>query len=72
MYHSTAKTQSRARFSVTIDYDPKKMELSRKRYQARDRFGPVDRVPVLFCLERRYFLPLLKYGFESRLRHKYV
>ena len=68
MNHSTAKTQSRARFSVTIDYDPKKMELSRKRLQARDRFGPVDRVPVLFCLERRYFLPLLKCGFDEFLK----
>ena len=65
MNHSPAKTQSRARFSVTIDYDPKRMELSRKRLQARDRFGPVDRVPVLFCLERRYFLPLLKCGFDE-------
>lgn len=53
------------RFSVKIDYDPQKMELSRKRHQARENFGPVDRVPVLFCLERRYFLPLFGCTFNE-------
>ena len=54
-----------ARFSIRIEYDPQNMERSRKRCEARQNFGMVDRVPVLFCVERRYFLPLLGCGFHE-------
>jgi len=54
-----------ARFSIRIEYDPQHMERSRKRLEARQDFGMVDRVPVLFCVERRYFLPLLGCGFHE-------
>jgi uroporphyrinogen-III decarboxylase len=57
-----------ARFSVHIEYDPQNMALSRTRYEARENFGLVDRVPVLFCLVRRYFLPLLNCGFDEFLK----
>jgi len=46
------------RFRVKIDYPPEKMERSRKRMQARNRFAYVDRAPVGFCLAPRYFAPI--------------
>ncbi len=57
-----------ARFSIKIEYDPQKMERSRKRHQARENFELVDRVPVQFCLEPRYFLPLFDCGFDEFLK----
>lgn len=56
------------RFAIHIEYDPRKMEQSRRRHEARANFKIVDRVPVLFCLERRYFLPLLHSGFNEYLK----
>lgn len=55
------------RFELDISYPVEKMERSLQRYQARLDFKVVDRVPVLFCLERRYFLPLLNMGFDEFL-----
>jgi uroporphyrinogen-III decarboxylase len=46
------------RFGIKIDYPPEKMELSRKRMQARMDFLYVDRVPVLYCAVPRFFAPL--------------
>ena len=46
------------RFELDIDYEPEKMELSRKRMAARADFCYVDRVPVLYCVVPRYFAPL--------------
>lgn len=46
------------RFELEIDYPPEWMEASRKRMEARARFGYADRVPVLYCLVARYFAPL--------------
>ncbi|MHB9131643.1 MAG: uroporphyrinogen decarboxylase family protein [Armatimonadota bacterium] len=46
------------RFTLDIDYAPEKMEASRQRMEARRRYAYVDRVPVGFCLEPRYFCPL--------------
>lgn len=68
LIHGAKKDRSVPRFSITIDYDPQKMALSRNRYEARDRFQVADRVPVLFCLERRYFLPRLNCGFHEFLK----
>ena len=47
------------RFTLDIDYPPSKMEASRLRMEARTRYEYVDRVPVGFCLEPRYFAPAL-------------
>ena len=47
------------RFTLDIDYSPSKMEASRLRMEARCRYEYVDRVPVGFCLEPRYFAPAL-------------
>lgn len=46
------------RFTVDIDYPAEKMEASRRRMEARGRYEYVDRVPVGFCLEPRYFAPV--------------
>ncbi len=46
------------RFELKIDYPPERLEASRKRLEARARFGYADRVPVLYCLVARYFAPL--------------
>lgn len=45
------------RFTLDIDYPFEKMEASRARMEARSRYEYVDRVPVGFCLEPRYFAP---------------
>ena len=47
-----------ARFNLEIDYSLEKMELSRRRLEARNAFAYVDRVPVLYGLFARYFAPL--------------
>ncbi len=46
------------RFNLDIDYPFEKMEASRLRMEARQRYEYVDRVPVGFCLEPRYFAPV--------------
>ena len=43
-----------ARFDLQIDYSPEKMELSRRRLEARNEFRYVDRVPVQYGLWGRY------------------
>lgn len=45
-------------FGLNIDYPVEKMELSRKRLEAREKFRYVDRVPVQYCVVPRYFAPL--------------
>ncbi len=46
------------RFTVDIDYTPEKMEANRQRMEARRRYEYIDRVPVGFCVEPRYFTPI--------------
>ena len=48
------------RFSLDIDYPTERMALNRKRMQARIARKYIDRVPVSFCLEPRYFTPIHK------------
>lgn len=43
------------RFEINIDYPLEKMEMSRKRLEARGKFQIVDRVPVNYCVVPRYF-----------------
>ena len=45
-------------FELTIDYPEEKMELSRKRMEARLDFQIIDRVPVNYCVVPRYFAPI--------------
>ena len=47
-----------ARFHLNLDYPLEKMELSRRRIEARAEFRYVDRVPVLYGVFPRYFAPL--------------
>ena len=53
------------RFSINIDYPLEKMEASRKRLQAWDRFTYVDRVPVSYCLAPRFFTPLFGLNYQD-------
>jgi hypothetical protein len=46
------------RFEIDIDYPLEKMELSRKRMEARTQFRILDRVPVNYCVVARYFAPI--------------
>jgi len=46
-----------ARFDLKIDYPIEKMELSRRRLEARTEFRYVDRVPIQYGLWGRYFAP---------------
>ena len=46
------------RFEISVDYPQEKMDLSRKRMEARKSFQYVDRVPVNYCIVARYFAPL--------------
>jgi hypothetical protein len=46
------------RFEIDIDYPIEKMELSRKRLEARNQFRILDRVPVNYCVVARYFAPI--------------
>lgn len=46
------------RIEINIDYPMEKMEQSRKRLEAREKFRYVDRVPVQYCVVARYFAPL--------------
>ena len=48
-----------ARFELHIDIDPARMERSLLRMQKRAEFRYYDRVPVNFCVEPRFFAPLL-------------
>ena len=47
-----------ARFNLNIDYPIEKMDLSRRRMEARAEFCYVDRVPVLYGVFPRYFAAL--------------
>lgn len=53
------------RFVIDIDYPPEKMETSRKRMAARERFKYVDQVPVGFCLVPRYFAPVFGIPYQE-------
>jgi uroporphyrinogen-III decarboxylase len=53
------------RFAVDIDYAPEKMEASRTRLRAWDRFTYVDRVPVSYCLAPRFFTPLFGINYQD-------
>ena len=53
---------------LNIDYPVEKMELSRKRMEARGRFQYVDRVPVGFCLVPRYFTPIFGIPYNTIFR----
>ena len=46
------------RFELNIDYPLDKMERSRTRMDARQKFQYVDRVPVNYCIVPRFFAPL--------------
>jgi uroporphyrinogen-III decarboxylase len=46
------------RFELNVDYPVEKMELSRRRLEAWNKFQYVDRVPVSYCVVPRYFAPL--------------
>lgn len=46
------------RFEIKIDYPVEKMEKSRQRMEAWQKFRYVDRVPVQYCVVPRYFAPL--------------
>ena len=46
------------RFKLNIDYPFEKMELSRKRMEARRSFHYTDRVPINYCIVPRFFAPL--------------
>ncbi len=63
------------KFELNIDYPLEKMEASRRRLEARDRFSYLDRVPVGFCLVPRYFTPIfgIPYSaiFENVREHYY-
>jgi len=52
-----------ARFELNIDYPLEKMEKSRQRLEARNRFRYIDRVPIQFGLWGRYFTPIFKYRY---------
>jgi len=56
-------------FELNIDYPVEKMELSRKRMEARRRFQYVDRVPVGFCLAPRYFTPVFGIPYNTIFRN---
>lgn len=53
------------RFELDIDYPVEKMELSRKRMEARSSYRYVDRVPVGFCLVPRYFTPIFHIPYNT-------
>ncbi len=53
------------RFVLNIDYPPEKMELSRRRIAAWQKFRYVDRVPVQYCVVPRYFAPLFNLRYRD-------
>lgn len=53
------------RHVLDIYYPVEKMELSRKRMEARGTFRYADRVPVGFCLVPRYFTPLFDMPYRA-------
>ena len=55
------------RFSLDITYPFERIEGSRQRMLARERFEYVDRVPVLFCLAPRYFARVLGFAYGEFL-----
>jgi len=46
------------RYTLDIEYSPKKMDLNFQRMVARQNFSYMDRVPVAFCVVPRYFAPI--------------
>ncbi len=60
------------RFNLDIDYSVEKMELSRKRFKAREQFKYTDRVPVFFCVLPRYFAPALGLRYIVQCFHKEI
>ena len=57
------------RFDVNIDYPIEKAEANRKRMQAREAFRYIDRVPVGFCLEPRYFTPIFDMPYNALFKN---
>ena len=57
-----------SRFSLEIDYSLERMELSRRRLEARNRFRYVDRVPVQYGLWGRYFAPFFNLRYIDFLK----
>ena len=53
------------RFTLDIDYPVEKMEVNRKRMEARTAFRYVDRVPVGFCVVPRYFTPIFDMPYNA-------
>lgn len=53
------------KFEINIDYPVEKMELNRKRMDARSSYRYVDRVPVGFCLVPRYFTPIFHIPYNT-------
>jgi len=56
------------RFSIDIEYPLEEMEASRRRLEAWTRFAYVDRVPIMYCLEPRYFTPLFGLDYQEFFR----
>ena len=46
------------RFALDINYPLERIDANRQRMEAREAFRYLDRVPVGFCLEPRYFTPI--------------
>lgn len=53
------------RFELNIDYPVEKMEMSRKRLAAWQKYRYVDRVPVQYCVVPRYFAPLFNLRYRD-------
>lgn len=53
------------KYSIDIDFPIEKMELRRKRLEARLHYQIIDRVPVGFCLVARYFTPLFGINYQD-------
>ena len=56
------------RFAIDIDYSLDEMEASRRRLRAWQRFTYVDRVPLMYCLEPRYFAPIFGLNYQDFFR----
>ena len=62
------KEDETMRFSIDIHYPIERIDLSRKRVQARGEFNYIDRVPVRFCLAPRYFAPIFGVDYGAFLK----
>ena len=54
-----------SRVELNIDYPFEQIKLNKKRMQAWNQFQYVDRVPVGFCLEPRYFTPIFGVDYKE-------